>query len=216
MMLSICPTTQKTATIVDVRLITSLHATTVKLWHHQAVENAHRDFLYLVCEQHKWNFLLWHEEDRARSPDAADSEIAEIKRKIDGLNQKRNDAIERLDEALRRMLDERGILPNPGAKHNSETPGSIIDRLSILALRIYHMQEQADRIDAPAEHTAKTLQKLDTLYAQHDDLSTALAELLSDLHSGRKRLKLYRQMKMYNDPSMNPYLYERGAANRAA
>jgi len=202
--------------MIDVRLITSLHATTVKLWHHQPVQNMHRDFLYLVCEQHKFNFMLWHEEDRARSRDASDSEIASVKRAIDGYNQKRNDAIERLDDALKQLLEDRGITPNPGAKHNSETPGGIIDRLSILALRIFHMQEQADRIDASPEHTSKALSRLDVLYNQHDDLATALAELFNDLRAGRKRLKLYRQMKMYNDPTLNPHLYKRAELSHAA
>ncbi|MDX1962231.1 MAG: DUF4254 domain-containing protein [Pirellulales bacterium] len=202
----------RSLSLIDVRLITSLHATTVKLWHHQALENTHRDFLFQVCEQHKYNFLLWHEEDKARSSSASDLEIAAVKRAIDKLNQKRNDAIERLDDMLKALLEERGITPQPGARHNSETPGSIIDRLSILALRIYHMQEQADRADATSEHVAKAQDRLGILHNQHDDLTTALAELLADLQTGRKRLKLYRQMKMYNDPTLNPYLYKRAAA----
>ena len=117
------------------------------------------------------------------------------------------------------MLDDRNIRPAIGAKHNSETPGSIIDRLSILSLRLYHMDEQLDRTDATQEHLAKVRDRLSILNAQHEDLSSALGDLLADLAHGRKRLKLYRQFKMYNDPNMNPYLYksaEQTPALRAA
>lgn len=201
--------------MLDVRQITSLHQSTVKQWHSQPVENNYRDFLYIVCEQHKYNFLLWHEEDIARSPEVSDQRIAEVKRAIDGYNQKRNDWIERIDDHLRRMLEDKGVLLVSGAKWNTETPGAAIDRLSILALRIYHMEEQAERTDASAEHIAKAQDKLKVLYAQHEDLSTALGELLSDLFAGRRRLKLYRQLKMYNDPTMNPYLYNAGKLRKA-
>jgi chromosome segregation ATPase len=192
--------------MLDVRQITALHANTVRLWHSQPVENTYRDFLYVICEEHKYNFLLWHEEDIARSRQAGDAQIAQVKRNIDQLNQKRNDWIERIDDTLKRTLDERRILPAAGAKWNTETPGAAIDRLSILALRIYHMEEQAERSDATPEHIARAQSRLATLAAQHEDLSTALGELLSDLFAGRKRLKLYRQLKMYNDPTLNPYL----------
>ena len=201
--------------MLDIRQITALHANTVRLWHSQPVNNSHRDFLYLVCEQHKYNFLLWHEEDLARSREASDQQIAQVKRNIDQLNQKRNDWIERVDDGLKRMLDERGIVPTAGAKWNTETPGATIDRLSILALRIYHMEEQTERSDATAEHISKSQEKLAVLRTQHEDLSTALGELLADLFTGRKRLKLYRQMKMYNDPTLNPHLYQSDALRKA-
>jgi hypothetical protein len=196
--------------MIDARQITQLHETTVKLWHTQAIVNPYRDFMYQVCEQHKYNYLLWHEEDIARSRDVTDERIAEVKRAIDGYNQQRNDWIERLDDNLKRMLDDRGIRPAIGAKHNSETPGSVIDRLSILSLRLYHMHEQLERIDVGPEHLSKTRDRLSILHAQHEDLTSALSDLLADLAHGRKRLKLYRQMKMYNDPSLNPYLYQSG------
>jgi hypothetical protein len=201
--------------MIDVRQITALHANTVRLWHSQPVDNPHRDFLYLVCEQHKYNFLLWHEEDLARSREATDEQIAQVKRNIDQLNQKRNDGIERVDDAVKRMLDERGIVPAAAARWNTETPGATIDRLSILALRIYHMEEQTERSDAAPEHIARSQDKLVVLRTQQEDLSTALAELLADLFAGRKRLKLYRQMKMYNDPTLNPHLYNASALRKA-
>jgi hypothetical protein len=194
----------------DVAQITALQRTMVELWHSQEVFNPHRDLLHLVCEQHKFNFLLWHEEDVARSPDVGDSRIAAVKRAIDGYNQQRNDATERIDDFLLRTLADRGVAPSAGARLNTETPGSAIDRLSILALRIYHMREQSDRTAATAEHVARSLDKLAILQVQHEDLSAALGELLADLAAGRKRLKIYRQFKMYNDPQLNPYLYTAG------
>jgi hypothetical protein len=179
----------------------------VELWHSQPVFNPCRDLLYLVCEQHKFNFLLWHEEDIARSPHVGDSRIAAVKRAIDRFNQQRNDATERIDDFLKREIEDRTVIVTPEARWNSETPGSVIDRLSILALRIYHMQEQVNRPDAEADHVERSRQKLSVLELQHQDLSTALAELLADIFAGRKRLKVYRQYKMYNDPALNPYLY---------
>ncbi len=108
-----------------------------------AIENQYEGFLGLVCQQHQFNYQLWHQEDIARSPTVSDSEIANVKRAIDRLNQLRNDWIERLDDALTRHLEEQSIVASPDAPQNSETPGSIIDRLSILALRIYHLEETA-------------------------------------------------------------------------
>src|ERR1051325_3218314 len=127
--------------MIDVAQITELHRTTVELWHSQAVSNKCSGFLELVCEQHKYNYLLWHEEDIARSPDVGDTRIAAVKRAIDRFNQQRNDATERIDDFLKRELHERQVVLQPDARWNTETPGSAIDRLSILALRIYHMEE---------------------------------------------------------------------------
>ncbi len=193
--------------MISVREITDLHEKTVALWHQQEISNSHSGFLHAVCHQHAFNYLLWHEEDIARSPNASDAQMAQVKRAIDRYNQQRNDGIEQLDAYLLRELNERQIVPAAGARQNTETPGSSIDRLSILALRRYHMQEQADRADATAEHREKARGRLAILAEQHHDLSTALQELLDDIFAGRKRLKVYFQFKMYNDPSMNPYLY---------
>ncbi len=196
--------------MIDVEDITDLHAHTVALWHKQEIANPYTGFLQLVCQQHTYNYLLWHEEDIARSPNVGDERIAAVKRAIDGYNQKRNDGIEQLDAALLQMLAAQKIEPAPGARQNTETPGSAIDRLSILALRRYHMQEQADRADASEEHRAKVRSRLEVLAEQHRDLSQSLRELLEDVFAGRKRLKVYFQFKMYNDPTMNPYLYKPG------
>jgi hypothetical protein len=199
--------------MVDVQAIRKLHATTVARWHEHEIDNPYEGFLRLVCLQHQQNYRLWHQEDIARSPDAASADLAVVKRAIDKLNQQRNDLIERLDDALVAELSAAGVQPSPAARLNTETPGSAIDRLSILALRLYHMEEQARRSDAAAGHVAKAKARLEILREQHRDLCDSLGELLDDVFAGRKRLKVYRQFKMYNDPALNPYLY---AAKRPA
>jgi hypothetical protein len=193
--------------MIDVAAVVALHRDMVVRWHSHGVDNPYDGFLGLVCRQCSFNYLLWHEEDIARSPDVSDAEIARVKRNIDRYNQQRNDAIEQLDDWITAQLAELQIVPQPGARQASETAGSVIDRLSILALRIYHLQEQAERVDASPQHIESVQRKLAIALAQHDDLSQSLAELLEDIFSGRKRHKTYRQMKMYNDPSLNPYLY---------
>jgi len=192
--------------MLDVAQILQLHRDTVVQWHQQGVSNPYEGFLRLVCQQHEQNYRLWHEEDIARRRDVSDSEIAGVKRRIDQLNQQRNDLIEKLDDWLIAELAARGVQPGPDARQNSETPGSIIDRLSILALRIYHMEEQRSRTDVGPEHLQRVAERLAILYEQREDLARALAELWEEILAGRKRLKVYRQFKMYNDPAFNPYL----------
>jgi hypothetical protein len=194
--------------MIDVSQIVARQRYLVERWHAEKIENSHCDLMYLVCEQHRFNFLLWHEEDKARSAEASDTQIAAVKRAIDRYNQQRNDATEQIDDYLKSWLESQGITPAADAPLNTETPGSAIDRLSILALRLYHMREQTDRTDASADHIARARQKLTIMHDQQRDLSAALAELWADLLAGRKRLALYRQFKMYNDPTLNPYLYK--------
>ena len=201
--------------MIDVREITRLHADTVQRWHKQEIDNPQEGFLEVVCRQHQQNFRLWHKEDIARSPDVSDADLADVKRSIDKLNQQRNDLIEQVDDYLIRELEARGVMPWKSARLNTETPGSVIDKLSILSLRIFHMEEQVFRTDATEEHREKVKAKLEILHEQHRDMSNSLRELLEDIFTGRKRLKIYRQFKMYNDPTLNPYLYNssrRGAA----
>lgn len=169
------------------------------------------DMARRVWEQHRRNFDLWHEEDKARKPNATDAEIAAVKRKIDKLNQERNNLIETLDEAFLTMLVQRHVLAAPDAPWNSETPGSIIDRLSILSLKVYHMQEQEDRADASEEHREKCKAKRTTLENQRGDLTFALQVLINDLFAAKKKMKIYRQFKMYNDPNLNPEIYKNKA-----
>ena len=160
-----------------------------------------------IAENHRNNRLLWDEEDQARRIDVADAAIAANKRAIDGYNQQRNDAIERIDEALLARLD--AVTPAPDAWHNSETAGSMIDRLSILALKIHHMRAQTARSDATPAHVAACAEKLARLSTQRDDLARCLDTLLARAAEGRAFWRIYRQFKMYNDPALNPYLYRK-------
>lgn len=190
--------------------IAELHTETVRRWHQEPINNPYADLLEAVCQQHQFNYLLWHEEDIARSPNVGDERIAEVKRAIDKYNQQRNDWIEKIDEYLLHEVNESGTTVPADAPLNTETPASAIDRLSIMSLRIYHMHEQLEREDANEQHLQNVQTKLHRCYEQHADLSRALAMLLDDIFSGQKQLKLYRQMKMYNDPKLNPYLYAQG------
>jgi hypothetical protein len=194
--------------MIDVNAITELHAVTVHRWHLFEIDNRYEGFLQTVCRQHEQNYRLWHEEDIARSEDVCDARLADVKRKIDKLNQRRNDLIEQLDELLIEQLAEADVQPQADARLNTETPGSVIDRLSILALRIFHMRRQFERVDVDQQHRDKSKTRLDVLNQQRTDLLQSLRELLDDVFSGRKCLKVYRQMKMYNDPTLNPYLYQ--------
>jgi hypothetical protein len=187
--------------------VIQLHQETTSRWHTGSLDNLYEGLLHSVCQQHQFNYLLWHEEDVARSPDVPDKRIAAVKRAIDRYNQKRNDWIEKIDESLIQALASESVLPRRDARLNTETPASAIDRLSIMALRIYHFEEQTARNDIDAAQRATVEERLARCRMQHADLSQSLAELLDDVFAGRKLLKVYRQMKMYNDPALNPYLY---------
>ena len=188
----------------------------VELWHKSFVsidKSLPTEFSMLVSMQHQVNFELWHKEDMARDPDASDSKISSVKRDIDVLNQRRNDLIEQMDHFLVNLLRNENLANNLGAEMNSETPGNLIDRLSINALKIYHMDEETSREEADEEHRIKTEEKLSILKEQRDDLGKCLYKLLDDLSKGKKFLKVYRQMKMYNDETLNPILYAKKLAN---
>ena len=159
-----------------------------------------------VVANHMWNSLLWEQEDQARRADASDAEIVANKRAIDRYNQRRNDAVEAIDERL--LASSEPLCP--GAWINSETAGSVIDRLSINALKLHHMRLQAERDDVSADHQERCLAKLECLKAQRSDLLQCLQRLLDGLRDGTCGFRLYRQFKMYNDPSLNPYLYGNG------
>ena len=158
--------------------------------------------LYLKC----WiDTVQWHFEDIIRDPHIDPIEALQLKRRIDRSNQDRTDLVEQIDSYFRQQYAEVKVLPD--ARINTESPAWAVDRLSILALKIYHMREQAEREEAPAEHREKCKAKLNVLLEQQVDLSTAIDQLLEDIAAGRKYMKVYRQMKMYNDPSTNPILY---------
>ena len=194
--------------MIDVQQVTDLHRDTVVRWHNQPIDNPYEGVMATVCEQHSYNFQLWHEEDVARSRDVGDARVAQVKRNIDRFNQLRNDWIEKVDDQLTQFLNDRHIVAAEDAPLNTETPGSVVDRLSILSLRIYHLEEQTQRTDAGAEHIESVTHKLAVCLLQLQDLSVSLKQLLDDILAGRKRHKTYRQLKMYNDPALNPYLYE--------
>ena len=193
---------------IDLVEISELQREMVARWHQREVDNPYGGLLGIVCRQMSYNFLLWHEEDIARSPDVSDARIAQVKRAIDKYNQQRNDWIEKIDDWLTDRLAELHIICPGETPQNTETLGSAIDRLSILALRIYHLQEQRDRVDATAEHRESVARKLAIAEEQLADLTHAAQELADDLFAGRKRHKTYRALKMYNDPALNPYLYQ--------
>ncbi len=159
-----------------------------------------------VRENHRCNCLLWLAEDQARRPDVPAEYIAERKRDIDRHNQRRNDAIEAIDIWLLAELASLSPPPSPSARLHSETAGAMIDRLSILALKIFHMGEQAQRRGAGAAHLATCLARLCILREQRDDLASCLQCLFDDIRDGRAYFKQYRQFKMYNDPAFNPWL----------
>lgn len=165
-----------------------------------------------IEHNHRCNVLLWEAEDQARRRDLADAAIVACKRAIDRHNQARNDAVERLDLCLLDALGEAG--PEAEVRLHSETPGAMMDRLSILALKIHHMGRQLHRRDVDEAHLAACLSKLEQLREQRTDLLMALDTLLWELALGTARFKLYRQFKMYNDPKLNPWLA--GAAPAAA
>jgi hypothetical protein len=181
-------------------------------WHDFEVEHSEEGLRGRICDLHRFNFLLWHEEDIARSPHVTDGRIAQVKRAIDRYNQARNDAIEKVDDCLIAQLAARGIVAGSDAPAATETPGAAIDRLSILELRRYHMREQAERRDATEEHRAKAAGRLEILDLQREHLIAALDRLLGEIFAGERPLRVFRQMKMYNDPSLNPYLYTAKAA----
>jgi phosphate uptake regulator len=160
----------------------------------------------LIIEQHRQNFALWHEEDRARSPRASNDEIAGVKRNIDALNQARNDLVEAIDRELLQQL--RPQSRRETAPLHSETPGMIIDRLSILSLKIFHTREELDRPGVSAEHVSRNRERLGVLSEQREDLARCLETLWDEIKAGRRRFKLYRQLKMYNDPELNPEIYK--------
>lgn len=149
--------------------------------------------------------VQWHFEDIIRDPQIDPAEALVLKRRIDKSNQDRTDLVEQIDSYFRDVYKE--VKVQADARINTESPAWAVDRLSILALKIYHMKEQVERPEASAEHKAKCQAKLDVLLEQQVDLSTAIDQLLEDIEAGRKYMKVYRQMKMYNDPSTNPVLY---------
>jgi hypothetical protein len=195
-------------TLPDIAL---LHDQLTACWHREALDiwRPPADPLSsLVARQHLSNFELWHTEDMARTPGVTDAELARVKRRIDETNQRRNDLSEQIDQAMLAALAA-DSLPDPGAPLHSESPGLMIDRLSILALKIFHTQEEIDRPQAPRGHADRNRERLAILREQRSDLAGCLHELLTETLARTRRFKLYRQLKMYNDPALNPAVYRK-------
>jgi hypothetical protein len=184
-----------------------LHDQALATWYRDrpAVQEPGADLRSLILAQHFCNFSLWNHEDEARRRDVPDAYIAETKRAIDQWNQRRNDLIEKIDLHL---LEQLKGCDTSKARQNSETAGSMIDRCSILALKIHHMGINATRTD-DLEVAVQSAAKLKVLRVQREDLANCLQELLEDHAAGRRYFKLYRQYKAYNDPRLNPALYGR-------
>lgn len=209
------------ARLLSAKAVADMQDRLTALWHEQdieiepegdsedaVIESVLRDSVFMdsVRDQHLANFELWHIEDQARVPRAPDRQIAELKRAVDRTNQRRNDLMERCDSVLLAALECEG-LPFPDAELHSESPGLMLDRLSILALKIFHTREEIDRRNAPEGHGERNRERLALLETQRGDLTGCLDRLWQRVIAGERRFKLYRQLKMYNDASLNPAVY---------
>jgi len=183
--------------------IAALQTDLTARWHDVTPAAAGEGFALLVQQNHLRNFQLWHEEDIARRDDLGFEAVYRAKRNIDRFNQERNNFIEEMDKAVVAALQP----ATSGCPRNSETPGMMIDRLSILALKEFHMHEETVRADASAQHREKCGEKLARIRVQRADLVNCLAELFADVIARRRTFSVYFQFKMYNDPALNPQLY---------
>lgn len=191
----------------DAQEIASRQTELTARWHQVAPAATGEGFYRLLEENHLRNFSLWHEEDVARRDDLGFERIYQAKRNIDRFNQERNNFAEEMDKAVVAALNP----PVSGCPRNSETPGMMIDRLSILALKEFHMHEETVRPEASAAHKEKCAEKLARIRQQRADLTTCLADLFADVAAGRRTFSVYFQFKMYNDPALNPQLYRNPA-----
>jgi hypothetical protein len=195
--------------MLNVLQITQLHDQATLRWHQdgpwpdQPAASTPVSLAELILAQHRANFDLWHEEDKVREPETQDATVGAIKHSIDALNQTRNDLMEALDRALIAAAGQQDSV----APLHSESPGLMLDRLSILALKIYHTAEESRRASASEAHRQKNLARLAVLEEQRNDLAACLDTLWAEVLAGKRRFKLYRQMKMYNDPDLNPLVY---------
>ena len=164
------------------------------------------DIAHLLYQKNWIDTVQWHLEDIIRSPTISPDALVAIKRRIDQSNQDRTDTVEAIDSWFYDQF--RAIIPNPDARMNSETPAWLLDRMSILQLKLYHFREQTERPGVSDEHRQKAQQKLTLLLEQETDLARCFDELLEDIWGGNRYMKVYRQMKMYNDPTLNPALYQ--------
>lgn len=188
----------------QIPLIMALHADSIERWKKEGVQLVQDDFFALVEQNHAFNYQLWHSEDRARRDDMGFEFVYQAKREIDHFNQQRNNQMEAMDEYLYRLL-------KPSAPHHcpvhSETPGMMIDRLSILSLKAYHMHAQTLRQNVDDAHRQSCLQKSVVIQEQQKQLQFCLQQLVTEVEEGTRTFRLYHQFKMYNDAKLNPELY---------
>jgi hypothetical protein len=192
--------------IVDADSIIQLQNYSIKRWKKEGLSLEASDFYKLVEENLSFNYQLWHEEDKARRDDMGFEYVYQAKRKIDGFNQQRNDRMEMMDEWLFYHLQPPMADKCPV---NSETPGMMIDRLAILALKAYHMKLQTERQDVDNEHRNLCTNKFYVILEQQAQLGRCLNQLLHDVKEEKRTFRVYHQFKMYNDPCLNPELYEK-------
>ena len=196
--------------IPDIQQITNAMKASIQDWHKESTPSHNPfkegEFLYLIYKKNQIDTIQWHVEDEIRRPDLPPPELVKFKREIDKLNQERTDTVEIIDDLIYSIYKD--VPKISSAKMNSETPAWLLDRMSILELKIYHMEEQVNRLDTTPEHKNKCIEKLNILLEQRSDLQGCFKELTDDLSSGKKFMKVYRQMKMYNDEKLNPSLYK--------
>ncbi|MFA6303052.1 MAG: DUF4254 domain-containing protein [Legionella sp.] len=192
------------AQTINPAAILKLHKDSIVRWKSAGIALEQQGFYLLVEENHAFNYQLWHAEDKARREDMGFEFVYQAKRAIDGFNQQRNNKMEAMDEFLFQLLQPAKPDECPV---NSESPGMIIDRLSILALKSFHMDLQTQRSDTDEEHKALCTKKLITINQQLSQLSQCLGQLLAELQAKTRTFRVYHQFKMYNDPKLNPELY---------
>lgn len=192
---------------VNVQALVDLQNAKTDIWHQQPITIGDDPWLSLVEQNHRFNYELWHHEDNARRDDKGFEFVYKAKRKIDRCNQQRNDYMEKMDRYLVEQLHPR---QDKAVPFHSETPGMIIDRLSILALKRYHMHLQTERTDVAESHRQQCCHKLSVIETQQKDLAQALDDLLVLVEQGKRSFRVYYQFKMYNDPTLNPQLYKKG------
>jgi hypothetical protein len=197
--------------MIDVQKVLSLQKSEISEWHFEITNKEVNLPWKFIEENNQYNFKLWHEEDIARIREIDPLRIVEAKRNIDQYNQARNNAMEKIDEWILSYLDQAEIYT--AEKLHSETPGMMIDRLSIMQLKRYHMEEETLRPDASEEHKSKCFGRVNVLDEQIADLSNCLTDILEQLSNGTLKFKVYRQFKMYNDPSLNPQLYNKSTTS---
>ncbi len=189
----------------NITTINKIHHNSILEWKKNGLSSQQTGFLLLVEENHAFNYQLWHAEDCARREDVGFEFVYQAKRKIDHFNQQRNNRMEAMDEWLFKTLSP--ATPTSCPVH-SESPGMIIDRLSIIALKAYHMSQQVNRDDVNSTHKQTCLAKLEIIYEQQKQLQQCLQQLLEEINNKTRTFRVYHQFKMYNDPTLNPELYQ--------